>query len=51
MPTGEEVVGLLRALDAAKRPEAEGYVRQAPAQIDTPYRRLIERELGWLRPV
>ena len=42
-------VAFLRALDATKQPEAEGYVRQAPAQIDTPYRRLIERELGWLR--
>lgn len=49
MPNGADVVGFLRALDAAKQPEAEGYVRQAPSQIDTPYRRLIERELGWLR--
>ena len=49
MPSGADVIAFLRALDAAKQPEAEGYVRQAPAQIDTPYRRLIEHELGWLR--
>lgn len=49
MPSAEEVVAFLRALDPTKQPEAEGYVRQAPAQIDTPYRRLIERELGWSR--
>lgn len=49
MPSAEEVVAFLRALDPTKQPEAEGYIRQAPAQIDTAYRRLIERELGWSR--
>lgn len=49
VPSGADVVAFLRALDAGKQPEAEGYVRQAPSQIDTPYRRLIERELGWHR--
>lgn len=49
MPEGSAVVAFLRNLDAQKQPEAERYVRCAPAQIDTPYRRLIERELGWHR--
>lgn len=49
MPSGDEVLAFLRALDATKLPEAEGYVRRAPAQIHTPHRRLIERELGWSR--
>lgn len=47
MPDGAAVVAFLRDLDADKQSAAEGYVRQAPAQIDTPYRRLIARELGW----
>lgn len=47
MPEGPEVVEFLRKLDAAKRPAAEDYVRCAPAQIDTAYRRLIAQELRW----
>jgi hypothetical protein len=46
-PTGEQVVAFLRDLDDDKRPLAETYVRQAPAQIDTPYRRMIAEQLGW----
>jgi hypothetical protein len=46
-PTGEQVVAFLRDLDDQKRPLAETYVRQAPAAIDTPYRRMIAEQLGW----
>ncbi|WP_137896757.1 hypothetical protein [Ramlibacter sp. 2FC] len=46
-PSGEQVVAFLRDLDDDRRPLAEAYVRQAPAQIDTPYRRLIAEQLGW----
>ena len=46
-PTGEQVVAFLRDLDDDKRPLAEAYVRQAPAAIDTPYRRMIAEQLGW----
>lgn len=49
MPTAEDVIAFLENLDDTKRAGAEGYVRQAPPQIDTPYRRLIEQRLGWHR--
>lgn len=47
MPTAEQVIAYLRALDGEDRQRAEEYIRKAPAQIDTPYRRLIAQELGW----
>ena len=46
-PTCEEVVGHLRTLEGPKRTKAEEYVRKAPPQIRTAYRKAIERELGW----
>lgn len=46
-PTIEEVLGHLRRLEGAKRDNSERYIRLAPRQIDTAYRRRIEAELGW----
>ncbi len=46
-PTSDQVVDYLRALSGDERVAAEAYVRRAPKQIDTPYRRRIEVELGW----
>lgn len=47
LPSAEQVIDYLRSLQGGKRDAAEAYVRNAPAQIDTPYRRLIAQELGW----
>jgi hypothetical protein len=45
--TPDEILAYLRGLKAEERHAAEEYVRKTPPQIDTEYRRLIERELGW----
>jgi len=49
-PTSEEAVAWLDSLQGEDRAKAEDYVRRTPAHIDTRYRRLIEKRLGW-RPL
>lgn len=46
-PTKDQVVEHLRNLVGPERDNAERYVRNAPAQIETAYRRHIESALGW----
>jgi hypothetical protein len=46
-PTSDEVVAHLRAVSSANLVEVEEYVRFAPRQIATPYRKVIEAALGW----
>jgi hypothetical protein len=48
-PTADQVLAYLRSLEHESRQNAERYIRLAPQQIDTEYRRTIERELGWGR--
>lgn len=44
----EEILGYLASLTGASLRDAEKYIRLAPIQIDTPYRRRIEAEFHWI---
>jgi len=46
-PTEDEAVAYLRGLPHEQRRNAAHYIRMAPRQVDTPYRRRFELEFGW----
>jgi hypothetical protein len=45
--TCDQIVEYLKNLSDESKIKAEEYIRNAPQQIDTEYRRRIEAELGW----
>jgi hypothetical protein len=45
--TCQQALDHLRRLEGINRARAEEYVRRVPAEVRTPYRAAIERELGW----
>lgn len=47
LPSNVEVIEHLKGLSGGAAKAAEEYVRLAPRQIVTPYRKAIEAELGW----
>jgi hypothetical protein len=47
VPTEDQVLEHLRSLVGWEAMAAEEYVRRAPVQIQTRYRRRVEQELGW----
>ncbi len=46
-PTPEEAIQYINSLDINRQALAEEYVRKAPKQIDTQFRRKFESEFGW----
>jgi hypothetical protein len=46
-PSADEVISYLQTLKGSIRHEAMKYIRRAPMQIDSAYRRRIEAELQW----
>lgn len=46
-PRIEQAIEYLPELPFEKKRHAEQYIRKAPRQIDTPYRRRFEEEFGW----
>jgi hypothetical protein len=47
VPTIEEVITYLHSLDLEKKKIAEEYIRNAPKQIETRYRKQMEMHFGW----
>ncbi|MDF2643538.1 MAG: hypothetical protein K0R45_2812 [Pseudomonas sp.] len=51
IPTDQDALSYLAGLTGDKLEHARSYIQQVPRQIDTPYRRAIERHLDWGKPL
>ncbi|QLA69210.1 hypothetical protein HWQ17_16990 [Enterobacter pasteurii] len=47
IPAVEEAIAYLDSLSGQTRSHAKDYMRRVPAQLDTPYRRVIKEVMGW----
>ncbi len=47
MPTYRQVLSFLNKIPPQQRHAAEQYVRRTPRQVDTVFRRKLQRDLGW----
>ena len=47
VPSASEAVRYLQSLEGETLAHAKEYIQRVPEEIDTPHRRVIERELGW----
>ncbi|WP_435930244.1 hypothetical protein [Dryocola sp. BD613] len=47
IPCVEDVLAYLSSLEGEKRKHAQEYMKNAPAEFDTPYRKAIRERLGW----
>lgn len=47
IPTEQDAVAYLTSLSGETLQHARAYIERVPAQIDTPYRRAFERQMGW----
>jgi len=47
IPSVEDALAYLASLAGEKRDHAQSYMKQVPAQFDTPYRRVIRQQPGW----
>ena len=47
-PSVDEALAYLSSLQGQTRAHARDYVHRTPADLDTPVRRAIERQLEWL---
>lgn len=46
-PTLAEIISYLHSIDVNKKALAEEYIRRTPKQIDTDFRRELEKEFNW----
>lgn len=46
-PTEKELIAYLETLSGDARTKAEEYVRRAPQQVQTPFRKVVASRLGW----
>ena len=50
IPSADNAISYLHSLTGKKKERAHKYIRNAPKQIDTAYRKRFEDELDWIQP-